>query len=95
MSEWHTKLHKEDVSGEFLYPTMHCPATPDLWQVGVDFGDRPTPIGAPPKGTYFLVRWRPPYEFTMVQVSDSPSPACSDEDRKADDEPLTLFPRQQ
>ncbi|MGA2599553.1 MAG: hypothetical protein ABSH09_21475 [Bryobacteraceae bacterium] len=37
--DWHKKLHKGFVAGEFIYPTMHCPAKPDLWQVGVDFGD--------------------------------------------------------
>jgi len=74
---------------------MHCPPTPDLWQVGVDFSDPPTPIGAKPKGTYFLVRWRPPYKFTMVDVSDHPSPACTEEDRAADDEYRTLFPVQE
>ena len=90
----HSKLHKDFVSGEFTYPTMHCPSTPDVWQVGVDFNDPPTPIGAEPKRTYFLVRWRPPYQFTMMQVSDSPSAACAEEDRKADDETRTLFPAQ-
>jgi hypothetical protein len=92
--DWHTKLHKDFVGEEFTYPTMHCPGTPDLWQVGVEFSDPPTPIGTAPKSTYFLVRWRPPYDFTMVQVSDRPSPACSEEDRKADDEFRTLFPPQ-
>jgi hypothetical protein len=94
MRDRHRKLHKNLVSGDYIYPTMHCPATPDLWQVGVDFSDPPTPLGAEPKGTYFLVRWRPPYTFSMVQVSDHPSAACMEEDRKADDELHTLFPPQ-
>ena len=87
----HQKLHKDNVFGEFIYPTMHCPATPDLWQVGVDFSDPPTPIGEPPKGIYFTVRWRPPYEFSMVRVSDAPTAACNQEDRDADERPQTLF----
>ncbi|HTR39124.1 MAG TPA: hypothetical protein VMH80_24780 [Bryobacteraceae bacterium] len=91
MLAWHEKLHKDNVHGEFIYPTMHCPATPDLWQVGVDFSDPPTPIGEPPKGVYFTVRWRPPYEFSMVQVTDTSSEACNREDREADDDPQTLF----
>jgi hypothetical protein len=89
--DWHSKLHKDHPRGEQIYPTMHCPATPDLWQVGVDFSDPPTPLDAPPKGAYFLVRWRPPYQFTMVQVSDRPSPGCTEQDRQAD-EYRTLFP---
>jgi hypothetical protein len=88
---WHKKLHKDNVYGEFIYPTMHCPATPDLWQVGVDFSDPPTPIGEPPKGVYFTVRWQPPYKFSMVRVSDTPSAACCREDREADEGPQTLF----
>ena len=94
MRDRHGKLHKDFISGMFIYPTMHCRSTPDLWQVGVNFSDPPTPFDAEPKGTYFLVRWRPPYTFTMVQVSDHPSAACTEEDRKTDDEPHTLFPPQ-
>jgi hypothetical protein len=94
MLDWHRKLHKDSVRGEFIYPTMHCPSTPDLWQVGVDFSDPPAPLGAEPKGTYFLVRWRPPYTFTMVKVGDRPSATCTEEDRKTDDEKRTLFPPQ-
>ena len=92
MMDAHLKLHKDVVAGEFIYPTMHCPATPDLWQVGVDFSDSPTDQDTKPKGTYFLVRWRPPYHFTMVQVTDQPVSACNEEDRRADDERRTLFP---
>jgi len=92
MADWHKRLHKDFVSGEFIYPTKHCPTTPDLWQVGVDFSDPPTVIGKEPQGTYFLVRWRPPYQFTMAEVADHPWPACKEEDRDADDELRTLFP---
>src|SRR5437868_4709223 len=88
----HRKLHKNFVSGEFIYPTMHCPATPDIWHVAVDLGDSPAPIGAEPKGTYFLVRWRPPYQFTMIEIRDRPSVACTEQDRKVDDNFPTLFP---
>jgi len=90
MRNWHEKLRKR--AEELNYPTMHCPTTPDLWQVGASFGDVP-PIGDPAKApTYFLVRWRPPYEFRMVEVSDQPWPQCTEEDRKAD-EARTLFPQ--
>lgn len=92
MLAWHERLYKNNVHGEFVYPTMHCPATPDLWQVGVDFSDPPAPVGESPKGIYFTVRWRPPYEFSMVLVSDTPSAVCNREDREADDSPQTLFP---
>lgn len=93
MLDAYRKLHKDFVSGEFIYPTMHC-TEPDLWQVGVDFSDSPTPMDEPPKGTYFLVRWQPPYHFRMVQVGNHASPECTEEDRAADDEGRTLFPGQ-
>lgn len=84
--DWHTRLHKDFVSGEFLCPTMHCPTTPDLWQVG---------FGAADAGmTYFLVRWRPPFRFSIVQVADHTWSTCTEEDPQADDESRTLFPVQ-
>ena len=92
MRDWHKTLHKDSVFGEFTYPTMHCPATPDLWQVGVMFDDPPTPNGEPSKGVYFTVRWKPPYKFSMVRVSDAPSAACNQGDREADEGQHTLFP---
>jgi hypothetical protein len=95
MLEWHRKLHEDFVTGIFIYPTLHCPSTPDLWQVGVDRSDPPTRLGAEPNGgVYFLVRWRPPYTFRMVQINDRPSPQCTEDDPKADDEHRTLFPPQ-
>ena len=67
-------------------PTRSC-SEPDLWQVGMESDDnKPAPV-------YFLVRWRPPYKFRMVQSSRRPFPNCKTEDPKAD-EPRTLFPVQ-
>ena len=59
---------------------------------GVDFNDPLTPPGQSPKGVYFIVRWRPPYVFSMVKVSAAPTPGCTEKDPGADDEPRTLFP---
>jgi hypothetical protein len=93
MLDWHSRLNKEKGCCQLIFPTMHCPKSPDLWQVGMDFSAPPTPIGQAPKSSvYFLVRWRPPYQFTMVQAKDSPFPGCTEEDRKADEEHRTLFP---
>ncbi len=61
---------------------MHCPKSPDLWQVGVSQDDEPN--------KYFIVRWRPPYRFTMVETRDNPRPECTEEDPEAD-ERKTLF----
>lgn len=84
MRDRHEKRNSKDlVFGQFHDPTMHC-ARPDLWQVGADFGE-------PPKAVYFLVRWWPPYRFSMVEVSDQPSADCTTRDPYAD-ERRTLFP---
>ena len=98
LRDLHQKLYKSGgtlFGNEFIFPTMHCPATPDLWQVGIDFSNPPLPIGSPPNGTYFLVRWQPPYRFRMVDVSTDPFPGCTQPDRAADEAPHTLFPNRQ
>jgi hypothetical protein len=78
----------KSAGGEFD-PTMHC-KTPDLWQVTlntiVDKKDynKTSPL-------YFLVRWRPPYHFTMMDVRSKPWSLCHQKDEQAD-EWRTLFP---
>jgi hypothetical protein len=70
---------------EFIGPTHHCTQERDLWQVGVQNPESERPLG------YFLMRWRPPYHFSMVGVSEHPWPNCAEKDRQAD-EFRTLFP---
>jgi hypothetical protein len=82
LRERYQKLHSDFVAGEFVYPTMHC-QTPDLWQVGFEPHDAQKNFGAEPK-VYFLIRWRPPYHFTIVDVGDKPWPRCTEEDPDAD-----------
>ena len=89
--DWHLKLHKDFVSGSNAIPTRHCASSPDLWQVAFDFSEPPTPWDKPPVATYFLVRWRPPYRFTMVRVGSQPDLRCKEVDPAADEQP-TLFP---
>jgi hypothetical protein len=89
LQQWHQKLQKKNIGGEFTDPTLHCRLSPDLWQVGVNL-----PQGQTPMDRYFLVRWRPPYRFSMVNISEQASPVCNEEDRNAD-EPRTLFPIQE
>jgi len=84
---WHEKRKGPLVFGEFAYPTLHCAQKPDLWQVGIHF------TGKEDTHEYFLIRWRPPYRFTMAGASDHPWPGCAQEDAEAD-APRTLFPVQ-
>jgi len=90
LAKWHTRLHRDFVAGDFIDPTMHC-ESPDLWQVGVDLSELSKPSVGNIGETWFLVRWEPPYRFTMVSVSDRPSPACQQDDGPADEE-RSLFP---
>jgi hypothetical protein len=72
---------------EFIDSTLHCRPERDLWQVGVQNPDTETSLG------YFLIRWQPPYHFSLVGVSEHPWPNCTEPDPQAD-EFRTLFPDQ-
>ena len=85
--------HEHDVvlsgvkNGEFA-ETHHCTDSADLWQVAFSPSDKRL------NTIYFLIRWQPPYRFTMMRVSDHASPSCTEKDPAADDENRTLFPVQ-
>jgi hypothetical protein len=81
LQRWHSKLHTYFVFGQFG-ETMHC-GTPDLWQVTFARSDAQKNWAELPD-RYFLVRWRPPYHFTMVDISDTPWPRCTEKDPDAD-----------
>jgi hypothetical protein len=89
---WEQRIHTSSV--EFMESSFHCPKTPDLWQVGINL----TIANQEPKErketpAYFLVRWRPPYRFSMVNIGNRPFPGCTEKDPEAD-APRTLFPAQ-
>jgi hypothetical protein len=77
---------RDDHRGPFAEispPTLHCERQPDRWQIQTESGK---------EQFYFLIRWRPPYRFTMDSVSDRPFPGCTEKDPEAD-APRSLFPR--
>ncbi len=82
LQPWHRRLHSDSPNGEFAEDTLHCPGTPDRWQVGITLDGQ--------SEKYFLVRWRPPYRFSMAGVSSQPYPGCTEKDPEAD-APRTLF----
>ncbi len=88
MVTWRRKL--KETPTESILPTMHCSLKPDLWQVAIDSSG---PDTVHPKPRYFLVRWRPPYQFRMVAVAEKPWPDCREKDAAADQD-RTLFPVQ-
>ncbi|MGC9945657.1 MAG: hypothetical protein ABSF64_04620 [Bryobacteraceae bacterium] len=71
---------------DFIDPTCHCKQRPELWQVGMEDAHIP-----PRPHAYFLVRWRPPYHFSMAGASTHPWADCVEKDPEAD-EFRTLFP---
>lgn len=79
LEQWHEKLAGK--LGEFIFRTRHCQTRPDVWQVGFETS------GQPAMRTYFLVRWKPPFHFTMAGVNDRPDPGCTEEDHEADEGP--------
>jgi|SRR5579871_701854 len=83
LREWRTG-HTDPFS-EFSSPTLHCTQHPDQWQVSTAYGKDGE------KQVYFLIRWRPPYRFTMLDVGDKPWAYCTEEDPVADEE-RDLFP---
>jgi len=81
LRRWYANLQTDPVFRQFG-ETMHC-GTPDLWQVTFA-PSAPKWNSARQPGVYFLVRWRPPYHFTMVDVSAKPWPRCIEKDPDAD-----------
>lgn len=80
------KAHQDTGRDEFQ-PTRSC-RTPGIWQVNLGSIDgKKAPV-------YYLVRWLPPYHFTMIRVSQRPSADCAEIDPAAEDENRTLFPVQ-
>jgi hypothetical protein len=70
LESWHRKFHRDDGMGDFPDPTLRCSKDPELRQVGIRLHDTPGK-------TYYLVRWRQPYRFTMVDIADHPDPGCT------------------
>jgi hypothetical protein len=71
LEQWHRKLHRDDNQGDFPDDPIHCSGGDELWQVATHLEGEPT--------HYFLVRWRRPDKFTMVQISDQPMSAAAPE----------------
>ena len=69
LDAWQRKLHRANGAGDFPDPPLHCPGSADLWQIS-------TRLTRDPLKTLFLVRWKEPYEFQMVQVSQESQSLC-------------------
>jgi len=78
----HVELHRNDGVGDFPGSTVRCTAGSDLWQVGTHLYERPT--------RYYRVRWRNPFTFTMVDISETPYPDCTVADSRGETYPNLL-----
>jgi hypothetical protein len=81
LEEWHAKLHREDGMGDYPDPALRC-SQPDLWQIGTRLHNGPK--------TYYLVRWRQPFDFMMAAISDTPYPDCTVPDPAGDKHPAII-----
>jgi hypothetical protein len=79
LQQWHAKLHREDGMGDFPDPALRCTSGTDLWQIGTHLHEGPK--------NYYLVRWKQPWHFTMMGVSDRPYPDCTIPDPTGDEHP--------
>lgn len=85
---WHARLHgRLGHAASYLGPTTRCPARPDLWSVGLTRD----PDAEQPEAIWFLVRWRPPYRFSMAGIGATPPAGCGEPAPQAGAAP-TLFP---
>lgn len=82
LQAWHRKLHADFVAAEFSGGTMQCQAI-DLYQVGIEPLDARRNFEPKPE-VFFLVRWRPPFHLTIMNISDKSWPRCNKEDPEAD-----------
>ncbi len=82
---------KENFEGGDYGRTMHCEVWPEHLQVELYWSDLQPQGMVDRKHMYFLVRWLPPYRFSMSGVRDHPWAGCTERDPTAD-ETRTLFP---
>ena len=78
----HAQLHRRDGVGDFPDSTVRCTAGPDFWQVATHLYERPK--------SYYRVRWRNPYTFTIVGISETPYPDCTVADSRGEIYPNLL-----
>ncbi len=82
---------EENFKGGEYGNTLYCEARPEYWQVGLVWWDFDGKAMVETKHLFFLVRWLPPYRFSMAGIADRPWSGCTEVDRPADEE-RTLFP---
>jgi hypothetical protein len=90
LAKEHKARHLPYISGDVDGKAMRCKHDPTLWQVWFRPSDDKFRPGEP---AYFLVRWMPPYRFTLVAIRTRSDPSCNIEESMPDAFG-TLFPLQ-
>lgn len=80
---------KENFEGGQYSSTNYCGKQPEHWQVGLIWTKFDGNTMIETKHMYFLVRWLPPYRFSMAGVGDRPWAGCTGEEPRTVE---TLFP---
>ncbi len=90
LDQVHARLYTSDLFGDLDPPMKRCRGDAGLWQVS--FAADPGGKGADGPPDYFQVRWRAPYDFTLIAVSSHPFAGCDKDGKLAPG--ATLFPLQ-
>jgi hypothetical protein len=80
LKEHHEKRDKKKHPSSVDEETTHCLAQPNVYQLGLSYG----PEQKQKQEFYYLIRWRPPYRFTLVDVRSEPVADCLYPDPAAD-----------
>ena len=72
----HAQLHRTDGVGDFAKPTLRCTAEPDVWQVHTHLFESPD--------RYYRVRWKAPFTFTLVAISETSFADCTESDSRGE-----------
>lgn len=65
LESWHRKMRRDDGMGDFPDPPLQCSKDRELWQIGIRLHGVSTE-------TFYLVRWRQPDRFTMLDIAEHP-----------------------
>jgi len=78
LERWH-----RDLEYIWVEDPKRCQTDPALWQAEVTQFSNRRP--GPEESLYFLIRWNPPYRFTVAEISGKGRPDCTIEDPRVEE----------
>jgi len=73
LAAWHARFRSEDWRTDSV-ETRQCRGDPALWQVSMPMRSPGTKL----ETVHFLVAWRPPIRFELLNISEAPRADCND-----------------